>query len=70
MSYFQNADCQDTEVLMHVDSFLFSDDYIDEMVDAGKFSRNYCISCGSRDIKPLSNEFNLFKLIMLIQYLT
>ena len=49
----KNSDCND-EVLAHVDSFLFSDDYIDELVDAGKFSRNYCNSCGSRNTKPLT----------------
>ncbi|RUO96074.1 hypothetical protein BC936DRAFT_142669 [Jimgerdemannia flammicorona] len=40
----------------HVDSFLFTEDDVDELCDDGKLSRNYCIACGSRNTKPLSTS--------------
>nr|CAB3238974.1 dnaJ homolog subfamily C member 4-like [Phallusia mammillata] len=48
-----NADC-DEVVTLHVDSFLFDDDYIDHLVENNKFSRNYCLDCQSRKTKPLT----------------
>ncbi|XP_076816754.1 uncharacterized protein LOC143462456 [Clavelina lepadiformis] len=49
----RNADCT-KDFTIHVDNFLFTDDYLDDMVEQGKFSRNYCTACGSRDTKPLT----------------
>ena len=33
---------------VHVDSFLYDDDAIDDLVEEGKFSRHYCTKCMSR----------------------
>ena len=33
---------------VHVDSFLYDDDAIDDLVEEGKFSRHYCQKCLSR----------------------
>jgi len=43
---------QNIERTKHVDAFLFSDDFIDDLVDEGEFSRNYCADCGSENTKP------------------
>jgi len=43
---------QNIERTKHVDMFLYSDDFIDDLVDQGKFSRNYCTECGSENTKP------------------
>lgn len=47
------ADCS-PETTVHVDAFLYGDDEIDDLVERGKLSRNYCRACGSRDTAPLS----------------
>lgn len=39
---------------MHVDGFLYTEDDVDELCDAGKLSRNFCQKCGSKDTKPLN----------------
>uniref|UniRef100_A0A915PGS9 Methyltransferase type 11 domain-containing protein n=1 Tax=Setaria digitata TaxID=48799 RepID=A0A915PGS9_9BILA len=44
--------CRDTTV--HVDAFLYDDDDVDELVDEGALSREYCAQCGSREIMPLT----------------
>lgn len=49
----ENADC-DPATTVHVDAFLYDDNAIDELVEEGKLSRNYCKACGSRDIAPLT----------------
>ncbi|KAM4690222.1 uncharacterized protein WCC33_017633 [Rhinophrynus dorsalis] len=56
---------------LHVDSFLYDDDTIDSLCDEGKMSRNYCMSCGSRNTAPLdfiSHSFSLVELKFLFQY--
>jgi hypothetical protein len=50
---FQNSDCR-PEVTAHVDSFLYDDDRVDELVEAGTMSRAVCTACGSRATQPLS----------------
>jgi hypothetical protein len=40
--------------VVHVDAFLYDDELYDELCDEGKLSRNYCVDCGSRNIRPLS----------------
>uniref|UniRef100_V5HI87 Uncharacterized protein n=1 Tax=Ixodes ricinus TaxID=34613 RepID=V5HI87_IXORI len=49
----ENADCR-PETTVHVDAFLYSDCDIDQLVEEGKLSRNYCKACGSRDVAPLT----------------
>ncbi|XP_035214046.1 uncharacterized protein LOC118187870 isoform X1 [Stegodyphus dumicola] len=40
--------------VIHVDSFLFEDDQIDDLVEEGKLSRNYCRNCGSLNVTPIT----------------
>ncbi|KAM3728472.1 Leucine carboxyl methyltransferase [Dirofilaria immitis] len=48
-----DSDCnRDTTV--HVDAFLYDDDDVDELVDRGTLSREYCAQCGCREIMPLT----------------
>lgn len=42
------------ETTIHVDAFLYDDDFFDTLCDEGKMSRNYCAQCGSHDTRPLS----------------
>lgn len=49
----ENADCR-PETTVHVDAFLYTDYDIDQLVEEGKLSRNYCKACGSRDVAPLT----------------
>lgn len=44
---------------VHMDSFLYDDDDIDDMCDQGVLSRNYCVDCLSKNVKPLS-EFSTY----------
>ncbi len=53
ITYSQNSDCNESNTA-HVDAFLFDDDEVDELVDEGKMSRNYCLDCGSWKTRPLS----------------
>ncbi|GAB5585498.1 hypothetical protein Unana1_00398 [Umbelopsis nana] len=39
---------------VHVDGFLFTEDDVDDLCDQGKLSRNYCVDCKSRNVKPLN----------------
>ncbi|KAL4237046.1 hypothetical protein ACF0H5_005430 [Mactra antiquata] len=48
-----NADC-DPNSTVHVDAFLYDEDTIDDLVDDGKMSRNYCVQCLSKQVKPLT----------------
>lgn len=48
-----NADC-DPSCTVHVDGFLYDDDTIDDLCEEGIFSRNFCLQCGSRNVKPLT----------------
>jgi hypothetical protein len=36
-----------------IDSFLISTEELDELCDAGKFQRQVCRACGSRDIDDI-----------------
>lgn len=48
-----DSDCsRDTTV--HVDAFLYDDDDVDELVNQGALSREYCAKCGCREIMPLT----------------
>lgn len=49
----ENADC-DPATTVHVDAFLYDDQAIDELVEEGKLSRNYCKACGSHETAPLT----------------
>ena len=51
--FFQNSDC-DSKTTVHVDAFLYSEEDIDELCDAGKMSRQFCQDCGSHNTAPLS----------------
>lgn len=33
--------------MVHVDAFLYDDDFLDTMCEEGRMSRNYCTECGS-----------------------
>uniref|UniRef100_A0A915AHH1 Methyltransferase type 11 domain-containing protein n=1 Tax=Parascaris univalens TaxID=6257 RepID=A0A915AHH1_PARUN len=48
-----DSDCN-PETTVHVDSFLYEEDDVDDLVDEGRLCRNYCTKCGSREIKPLT----------------
>ena len=39
---------------LSVDGFLYTDNDVDDLADAGVLPRNYCKSCGSRDVQPLN----------------
>ncbi|CEP20162.1 hypothetical protein [Parasitella parasitica] len=39
---------------VHVDGFLFTEDDVDDLVEKGKMSRNYCLECGSKKVAPLN----------------
>ncbi|KAI9255321.1 S-adenosyl-L-methionine-dependent methyltransferase [Sporodiniella umbellata] len=39
---------------IHVDGFLFGEDDVDDMVESGKMSRNYCLDCNSKKVMPLN----------------
>lgn len=57
-----NLDDPKTE---HIDAFLFPDDILDDLCDAGKMSRHYCSSCGSKKTQKLdlvSHSFSSWEL--------
>eukprot|EP01132_Coremiostelium_polycephalum_P007841 gene7841-9655_t len=39
---------------VNVDGFLYTDEDIDDLVDQGKLSNNYCIDCNSKNIAPIN----------------
>ncbi|KAI8579129.1 hypothetical protein K450DRAFT_244026 [Umbelopsis ramanniana AG] len=39
---------------VHVDGFLFTEDDVDDLCDQGTLSRNYCLDCNSKNVKPLN----------------
>ncbi|KAF9929645.1 hypothetical protein BGZ65_005706 [Modicella reniformis] len=58
--------------VVHVDGFLYTEDDVDELCDAGKLSRNYCLKCGSKNTKPLnfiSHSASVVQLQFLFQVL-
>ncbi|XP_040825159.1 uncharacterized protein LOC121148876 [Ochotona curzoniae] len=53
------------EPTVHVDAFLYDEDFIDSLCEKGKMSRNYCTVCGSHQTAPLgfiSHSFSLMEL--------
>ncbi|KAI9498183.1 hypothetical protein BDB00DRAFT_755319 [Zychaea mexicana] len=53
---------------VHVDGFLFTEDDVDDLCDKGKLSRNYCLDCKSRNVKPL-NFISHSASVMQLQFL-
>ncbi|XP_004612173.2 uncharacterized protein LOC101555821 isoform X1 [Sorex araneus] len=56
---------QQPEPTVHVDAFLYDEDFIDSLCEEGKMSRNYCKMCGSHQTAPLgfiSHSFSLLEL--------
>lgn len=56
---------QQPEPTVHVDAFLYDEDFIDTLCEEGKMSRNYCTVCGSHRTAPLgfiSHSFSLTEL--------
>lgn len=41
---------------LEVDSFLLTDDQVDELAEQGEIARYYCEDCGSKNTKPLSEQ--------------
>ncbi|CAI4233173.1 unnamed protein product [Auanema sp. JU1783] len=48
-----DAECNDSNTI-HVDCFLFDEEAVEDLVQEGKISRNYCLDCGSKNTKPLT----------------
>ncbi|KYO37271.1 hypothetical protein Y1Q_0008958 [Alligator mississippiensis] len=62
---------QHPEPMIHVDAFLYDDDFVDSLCEEGKMSRNYCVACGSHKTAPLefiSHSFSLMELKFLYQH--
>ncbi|XP_042533794.1 uncharacterized protein LOC122106505 isoform X1 [Dipodomys spectabilis] len=56
---------QQPEPTVHVDAFLYDEDFIDSLCEEGKMSRNYCMACGSHQTAPLgflSHSFSIVEL--------
>jgi hypothetical protein len=51
--YGIESDCK-AESTVHVDSFLYDDDEVDELVEQGLLSRHYCRACGAHSTAPLT----------------
>ncbi|KAK2523831.1 hypothetical protein Q9233_009712 [Columba guinea] len=57
--------------MIHVDAFLYDDDFVDSLCEEGKMSRSYCMECGSYKTAPLefiSHSFSLMELKFLYQH--
>lgn len=50
---------QQPEPTVHVDAFLYDEDFIDSLCEEGKMSRNYCTVCGSYQTAPLGRHSSL-----------
>ncbi|KAH0620539.1 hypothetical protein JD844_021103 [Phrynosoma platyrhinos] len=62
---------EQTKPTVHIDAFLYDDDYIDSLCEKGKMSRNYCLTCGSHRTAPLefiSHSFSLVEVKFLYQH--
>ncbi|XP_042311909.1 uncharacterized protein LOC121924639 isoform X2 [Sceloporus undulatus] len=62
---------EQTKPTVHIDAFLYDDDYIDSLCERGKMSRNYCLTCGSHQTAPLefiSHSFSLMEVKFLYQH--
>ncbi|XP_004867627.2 uncharacterized protein LOC101712961 isoform X2 [Heterocephalus glaber] len=56
---------QQPEPTVHIDAFLYDEDFIDSLCEEGRMSRNYCTVCGSHQTAPLgfiSHSFSLVEL--------
>jgi hypothetical protein len=63
---------QQPEPTVHVDAFLYDEDFIDSLCEEGKMSRNYCMVCGSHQTAPLgfiSHSFSLMELKFIYHHL-
>ncbi|XP_025946641.1 uncharacterized protein LOC112977926 isoform X4 [Apteryx rowi] len=57
--------------MIHVDAFLYDDDFVDSLCEEGKMSRNYCTECGSyktASLEFISHSFSLMELKFLYQH--
>ncbi|XP_025950853.1 uncharacterized protein LOC112980317 isoform X2 [Dromaius novaehollandiae] len=57
--------------MIHVDAFLYDDDFVDSLCEEGKMSRNYCTECGSyktSSLEFISHSFSLMELKFLYQH--
>ncbi|XP_075810629.1 uncharacterized protein LOC142838845 [Microtus pennsylvanicus] len=62
---------QQPKPTVHVDAFLYDEDFIDSLCEEGKMSRNYCTVCGSHQTAPLgfiSHSFSLAELKFLYHH--
>ncbi|XP_021258050.1 uncharacterized protein LOC110401357 isoform X2 [Numida meleagris] len=57
--------------MVHVDAFLYDDDFVDTLCEEGRMSRNYCTECGSyktASLEFISHSFSLMELKFLYQH--
>ncbi|XP_007473309.1 uncharacterized protein LOC100011572 isoform X2 [Monodelphis domestica] len=62
---------QQPEPIIHIDAFLYDDDFIDSLCEKGRMSRNYCTVCGSHQTAPLrfiSHSFSPLELKFIYQH--
>ncbi|XP_078006439.1 uncharacterized protein LOC110211803 isoform X3 [Phascolarctos cinereus] len=62
---------QQPQPIIHIDAFLYDDDFIDSLCEKGKMSRNYCMVCGSYQTAPLgfiSHSFSALELKFIYQH--
>ncbi|XP_027703229.1 uncharacterized protein LOC114032181 isoform X1 [Vombatus ursinus] len=62
---------QQPQPIIHIDAFLYDDDFIDSLCEKGKMSRNYCMVCGSHQTAPLrfiSHSFSPLELKFIYQH--
>lgn len=63
--------------MIHVDAFLYDDDFVDSLCEEGKMSRSYCTECGSYKTASLGkcsfgntkNKFSLSELVCAVTQL-
>lgn len=66
---FKGNNKQDT---IHVDSFLYTDEDVDNMVEEKKFSISFCKDCGSKNTEPynfISHSFSLEEITFIFSQL-
>ncbi|XP_041131145.1 uncharacterized protein zgc:109986 [Polyodon spathula] len=59
------------EPTVHVDAFLYDEEFVDSLCEEGKMSRNYCLNCGSHNTSPLgfiSHSFSTLELKFLFHH--
>ncbi|XP_074660362.1 uncharacterized protein LOC141912844 isoform X2 [Tubulanus polymorphus] len=70
-SQSQNSDSSRSTTI-HVDSFIYDDEKLDELCELGKISRNYCQLCGSHQVSPLtfiSHSASLIQVKFIFEYI-